>query len=75
MTQPEVKTDEAVNVQWAGTPCPHLHVIMASRGGWHFSEGEAWDDIETYLFCLDCLQEIEPPHECDGGEDNLPPLG
>ncbi|RCK72746.1 MAG: hypothetical protein ANABAC_1280 [Anaerolineae bacterium] len=40
------------------SPCPHRHVVEITTGGWHFSEGEAWDDISTKLICLDCGEEI-----------------
>lgn len=30
--------------------CPHLHTSFS--GGWHFSEGEPWDDITE--ICDDC---------------------
>ena len=74
MTQPEAKTEnEAVNVQWAGSSCPHLHVIEASSGSWHFSDGEPWDNITTFLICLDCLRIIESAE--DGVGEELAPLG
>ena len=36
------------------SPCPHRHVVLATTGGMHCSEGECWDDIHEYLLCLDC---------------------
>jgi hypothetical protein len=36
--------------------CPHEHV--STRGGWHFSAGDAWDDIEE--ICDDCGAKLDP---------------
>lgn len=77
MIQPKTTITETQDVKWAGKPCPHLHVIEASRGGEHFSQGEPWDDISTYLFCLDCLQVIEVEaevEEVEDGDDAPPPF-
>jgi len=38
--------------------CPHLHTVIDTSGGYHFSGGEAWDDIKERVLCLDCGQEI-----------------
>ena len=39
--------------------CPHLHTSF--RGGWHYSAGEVWDDINE--FCDDCGANLDklPP--------------
>ena len=34
--------------------CPHLHTT--TNGAWHFSQGEAWDDISEV--CDDCGAEV-----------------
>ncbi|GEM_PF-3902159 len=38
--------------------CPHRSVIVVTTGGMHFSAGEAWDDIQEVLLCLDCMEHI-----------------
>jgi len=35
-------------------PCPHEHTVTSCSGGWHYSGGEVWDDVEEQVFCLDC---------------------
>ena len=40
------------------SPCLHRHVVLATSGGRHFSEGECWDDICEELLCLDCLETL-----------------
>lgn len=67
------KTSETkTEVQWAGTPCPHLHVILDATGGWHFSQGEPWDNIRVRLFCLDCMNYIEEDDADPEPIDDLP---
>jgi len=39
-------------------PCLHRHVVLATTGGMHFSQGEVWDDIQEHLLCLDCLEYV-----------------
>ena len=36
--------------------CPHEHVTRT--GGWHYSNGECWDDISPEI-CSDCGQVLE----------------
>jgi hypothetical protein len=36
--------------------CPHLRTVVDTKGGYHFSYGEPWDDIVEELLCLDCLE-------------------
>lgn len=38
--------------------CTHERVALVARGGWHFSPDGPWDDIEEYLYCLDCNEEV-----------------
>ena len=38
--------------------CMHRRVVIETRGGMHFSEGETWDDIQERLFCLDCMEYV-----------------
>jgi hypothetical protein len=40
------------------TPCLHRHVVVESRGGRYFSEGEVSDDIRDVLVCLDCFETL-----------------
>ncbi len=42
-------------------PCPHRRVVEAVSGGWHFSQGEPWDDEVVRLICLDCGEELPEP--------------
>jgi hypothetical protein len=39
-------------------PCLHRNIVLDTTGGMHFSAGEAWDDIQERLLCLDCLQYV-----------------
>jgi len=47
----------------AETGCRHEHIEFQSTGGWHFSNGDVWDDIKEVDICLDCGCEVKPAHE------------
>ena len=49
-------TDFAFRFNFA--PCPHRHVITATTGGMHFTDGDVWDDIHEELMCLDCGESL-----------------
>ena len=34
--------------------CSHINATVESRGSYHFSAGDVWDDIEEYVVCTDC---------------------
>lgn len=49
------------SVDFDCSPCLHRHVVTVTTGGMHHSEGEVWDDIHTYLQCLDCGEYLTEP--------------
>ena len=51
--------------------CPHLRTVINTRGGYHFTAGEPWDDIVDELLCLDCYEVIDEPPQQDDGVDHL----
>lgn len=42
------------------TQCEHREVVEEPRGGFSLTGGTISDDVETVLFCLDCLVELDP---------------
>lgn len=50
--------------------CPHLHTRMF--GGFHFADGEVWDDLT--LICLDCGANLDclPIQESDDSNLEIP---
>lgn len=40
--------------------CDHKNTTLLTTGGFHFSAGEVWDDIEETVICLDCGEEVQP---------------
>ncbi len=52
--------DLSANLQFS--PCMHQHVVVDTKGGRRFVEGEVTDDILVRALCLDCgeyLSEFE----------------
>jgi hypothetical protein len=48
----------AKNLQKKLTPCEHKNTAINTTGGFHFSGGEVWDDLEDTVICLDCGETI-----------------
>ena len=38
--------------------CPHRHIIVETRGGRIFHEGEVFDDLHEVCVCLDCTETL-----------------
>ena len=41
------------------SPDGYHHSIIANTGGWHFGETGPWDDIQVFLVCRYCGQELD----------------
>ena len=36
--------------------CMHRHTQVIQNGGFHFTEGQVWDDIQENVLCIDCFK-------------------
>lgn len=52
--------------------CKHENTVLHVTGGWHFSAGEVWDDIETEILCLDCDCKVTEPIQAETGNEEEP---
>ncbi|MEW6179148.1 MAG: hypothetical protein AB1522_04390 [Chloroflexota bacterium] len=48
--------------------CPHRRTTTVTTGGYHYSAGEVWDDLNEEVHCLDCgavLTDEEEPAQIE----------